>query len=134
MIKWIVLLLGILPATAMATWKPEYDTASEAIMTWFRRAQPTKEAAARLGFSSCCEHSDRFVTKFKVSKVGGTDEWFYQDGNRWILIPQDVIHTEGIIPPKGHENDPDFLQLKAEGVLFVYNGTPTCFWAPEGGG
>jgi len=34
-----------------------------------------------------------------------------------------------------HENDPKMPeQLKQEGVLFIYNGTETCFWPPQTSG
>jgi hypothetical protein len=128
---------AMLPAAALATWKPEFGRSSDAVIAWFRSAQPTPAAQARLGFKSCCEHSDRFVTQFKVSKVDGADQWFYQAGERWLPIPGDVVHLEGITPPEGHENDPDFLQLQAEGILFLYpaaSGQPTCFWPPQSGG
>jgi hypothetical protein len=41
-------------------------------------------------------------------------------------IEDDIIHYEDdrTMPP----------QLKAEGVLFIYKGTPTCFWPPQSGG
>jgi hypothetical protein len=126
-----------LPAAALGTWKPEFGKSSDAVIAWFRSAQPTPAAQARLGFHSCCDHSDRFLTQFKVSKVDGSDQWFYLAGDKWLPIPSDVVHTEGIIPPAGHEKDPDFLQLETEGILFIYpatNGQPTCFWPPQSGG
>lgn len=129
--------LCLLPATALATWKPEFGKSSEAVVAWFKSAQATPAAQARLGFKSCCEHSDRFVTKFKVSKVDGSDQWYYQAGDQWLPIPSDVVHDEGVTPPTGHEDDPDFVQLKAEGILFLYpngEGRPTCFWPPQSGG
>jgi hypothetical protein len=130
-------LCAIVPAAALATWKPEFGKSSDAVIAWFKAARPTPAAQARLGFQSCCEHSDRFVTKFKVSKFDGSDQWFFQAGDKWLPIPSDVVHAEGIIPPAGHEADPDFLQLQAEGVLFIYpavSGQPTCFWPPQSGG
>lgn len=135
-------LFGVLtqlpPNVFNITYQPEYDKASDAIKEWFHNAETTPEAYTFLGYSKCCEHSERFKTKFTVSKENGKEEWRYlgADGT-WKIIPSYVIHSEGIVPPKGHEDDPDFKQLETEGVLFIYpavSGRPTCFWPPETGG
>lgn len=106
------------------TWKPDYATASEAEKRWFQNAQTTPEAFNRLGWHSCCSHSDRYVTSFRPSKDG--EHWYYQRvDNSWGEIPDDIIHWE---------NDPKMPeQLRREGVLFIYqsSGALTCFWPPE---
>lgn len=110
-----------------ATWKPEYNTATEAEKLWFQNARTTPEAFARFGWQSCCSHSDRFVTSFRPSKLG--DKWYYQrEDKSWSEIPEDIIHWED--DPKMPE------QLKQEGVLFIYqtDGRLTCFWPPKTGG
>lgn len=140
-IAWI-LFVGITFALAVfvinyshATYKPEFANHSDAIRDWFETAEVTKAAYPRLGWLRCCNHSDRVKTRFYVAPTSNGDVWSYEDPttNKWIIIPDDVIHREGITPPKGHEDDPDFKQLQAEGVLFVYDGQVTCFWPPESG-
>lgn len=101
---------------------------------WFSEALTTPESRPRLatqGFiwHSCCNHADRVKTQFKVSENKPyEDQWHYLDPQtqQWVRIPNDIIH---------YEDDPTMpTQLKIEGVLFVYQGLPTCFWAPQEGG
>src|ERR1700716_2736090 len=50
------------------------------------------------------------------------EHWYWFD-DQWHYIEDDIIHFE---------DDPTMpAQLKAEGVLFIYKGTPTCFWPPQ---
>lgn len=101
---------------------------------WFGEAKTTEESRPRLaaqGFvwHSCCNRADRVTTQFRVSENKPyADEWHYLDPvtQRWTKLENDIIH---------YEDDPKMpTQLKVEGVLFVYNGVPTCFWAPQEGG
>lgn len=106
---------------------PEWDK-------WFSNAPVTDEAYPRLAaaghvWKTCCGKGDRVKAQFRVSaNKPYTDEWHYRDPttNQWVKIPNDIIH---------YKDDPTMpTQLKVEGVLFVYNGLPTCFWAPQEGG
>jgi hypothetical protein len=127
MMRAIVAIALLLTGSASATWKPEYGASPPDEIAWFNNARTTPEAHARLGYAMCCDHSDRFKTKFMPGSKA--DEWFYQQDGQWKLIPADVIHTEA--DPKMPE------QLRAEGVLFIFpaeSGEPTCFWPPESGG
>ena len=123
-VVWLVL-AGL--SRAFATWSPDYADAPKEWIDWFNSAMTTPEARKRLGYGKCCDHSDRFKTKFMPG--ANSDEWFYWQDGRWKLIPSDVIHTE---------EDPTMpAQLRQEGVLFIYppvSGQPTCFWPPETGG
>lgn len=101
---------------------------------WFGEAKTTEQSRPRLatqGFvwHSCCNHADQVKTQFRVSpNPPHGDEWHYLDPKtqQWVRIPNDIIHEE---------DDPTMpRQLKIEGVLFVYNRLPTCFWAPQEGG
>jgi hypothetical protein len=105
---------------ASATWKPEYGQSPQAWIDWFTSAKLTPAAAARLGWTGCCSHSHRFVTSFKHD-----DHCYFQANGKWIRIPDDTVE----------ESDPTMpVQLKEEGVLFIYAGQVTCFWPPETGG
>lgn len=136
---WVCIAFGlvIIAAAALAHdgRHPEFDA-------WYGNAKVTEEARERLtkqGFAwtSCCNQADRVKAEFRTVKdpsdpLGYRDEWYYLKkgdevrADEWVRIPDDVIH---------HEDDPTMPpQLKVEGVLFVYNGMITCFWAPQDGG
>jgi len=125
-----VLLAGLwviaLTTFGFATWKPEYGASPQAWIDWFNNAATTPAARDRLGFWKCCDHSDRYKTRFKAE--GNGEAWYFEQDGQWKRIPDDVIH---------HEPDPSMpAQLKTEGVLFIFppvSGQPTCFWPPEGG-
>ncbi len=126
---------GVLCAMpAGATWKPEYADAPQAVRDWFRAARLTEAARQRLSFQNCCDQSDRFDTQFRVDKHTAGDAWYYRDGDKWVRIPDDVIHDDEI-HAKDPKDDalPEFEEMRRQGVLFIYNGTPTCFWKPAGG-
>lgn len=117
MVKYLIALMMFV-STCNATWKPEYSNTPKEWLDWFNGAQLTPQAQARIGYTSCCQHSDRFVTKFRPE--GG--HWYFEDEGQWKLIPDDTVH----------ETDPNMpAQLRHEGVLFIYNGLVTCFWPPE---
>lgn len=96
---------------------------------WMKRQTVNPEAQQKLAipYSSCCDHADRVKTEFRVDKDTRGDTWWYLDPSdgQWKRIPNEIVHEEAdaTMPP----------QLRTEGVLFVYDGKPTCFWAPEGG-
>ena len=117
------------------TYKPEYDKNSPVMKMWFELAELTPEARLRFSFQGCCKNADRFKTKFHVDKINGDDSWCYVIDDSCLPIPADVIHSDEINWPPGHEDeDPEGLrQLRAEGVLFLHFGKPVCFWPPESG-
>lgn len=105
-----------------ARWKDEYAQLPQAARDWFRNAELTQAARKRLnGWKKCCDHADWFRTQFKPGAT--TDEWYYEyEPGQWKRIPQDIIH---------YEHDPRMPEeIRREGVLFIYNGTETCFWPP----
>lgn len=116
------------PCGAMATWTPEEGfKPSPAVQAWFN------------AHKYCCLQAERVKTKFRVSKVDGKDVWEYLRGTEWKhLYPVYGITEDGVVPTKGFEQavttDQQFQQLRAEGVLFVYNGSPFCFFVPRTGG
>lgn len=106
---------------------------------WLESQKMTPEARTRMGHSweSCCEHADRVKAELRhvvrsdaPSGEKYADEWWYFDvkTDKWVLIPDDIIHREfdPTMPP----------QLRVEGALFIYGitGQMLCFWAPEDGG
>jgi hypothetical protein len=128
---WKVAMLFALlafPSFANATWQPEEGFApSPAVAAWFK------------AHAYCCLRAERVRTKFRVSAVDGKDEWQYLDGTKWTTLhPAYGVEDDGVVPPKGFEqalqSDQQFQQLRAEGVLFVYNGSPFCFFVPRSGG
>ena len=139
------------PYKAGATYKPEFATHSPQLHNWFATAKTNRRGASRIGWMFCCEQSERVKPHYLINKKDGLDEWSYLcDGSvdlqeacagrevgTYKPIPHDVVHTDEITVPKGSENDPrvveEFRQLRAEGVLFIFHGTETCFWPPESG-
>jgi hypothetical protein len=112
-----------LAAPAAAEWKPEYAQASPEVREWYRNAPLTEEAQKRFPFKRCCDHADVVRTKFKVSKVDGRDEWFYEPldaPGTMKRIPDDIIHW-GVSAPGGQP------------TLFVYHGHETCFFPGDSG-
>ena len=111
------------PANPWAN-SPYHEWMSKQIVNeWARR--PDRDPY--IPWTSCCDHTDRVQTQFRVDKSTGKDQWWWLDpkDSTWKLIPEDIIHEE---------YDPSMPeQLRREGVLFVYQGKPTCFWYPEGG-
>ena len=93
--------------------------------------------SARLGIYTCCAQSERLMTKF----VGAGSEWsYYPDPNctragcALLPIPNDVVHDEPIKALDPADDDlPEFKAMRREGVIFIWNHKPTCFWPPEGG-
>lgn len=124
----------IIALVILATWKPEYAKSPNAVQDWFKEAQVTKEAQLRLGFKNCCDQSDRFDTQFRVDRSTAGDSWFYRVDGQWVRIPDDVIHSDEIHASNPDDDKlPEFEQMRREGVLFVYDGRPACFWPPQGG-
>ena len=132
-----LLFLDLALKPAAATWRPEYAKSPQAVQQWFRSAEVTPAVRARLGIYTCCTGAERLVTKF----VGAGTEWsYYPDPNctragcSLLPLPNDIVHEEPIkaIDPKD-DNLPEFQAMRREGVLFIWNGKPTCFWPPEGG-
>lgn len=128
----LILIAATLPA--LATWKPEYAATPLVVQQWFRNAETTKESRKRLTFNKCCDHSDRYETKFKVDRSTAGDSWYFLVDGEWVRIPDDVIHDDEIHASNPKDDAlPEFAQMRREGVLFIYNGQPTCFWPPQGG-
>lgn len=88
---------------------------------WYLRAETTLRSRDRIGFVSCCAHSDVVKTRFRPTKTGD-DGWEYIDASgEWARVPDDIIHIDGQTSPTG------------EPVLFALNGRPVCFFIPQGG-
>lgn len=86
-----------------------------------RHAELTPAAQKRLLFKSCCAHSDVVKTRFRVSRVDGSDQWEWLHDGKWELIPADIIHTG--------ERAPD-----GQPTLFAIGSSlPTCFFPGDGG-
>lgn len=112
---------------------------------WMGEALTTQRSRPRLaskGFvwHSCCNQGDRVKTQFRVSKESGQDEWWFlkkgdtEQTDEWVRIPNDIIHTEEDFDDDAKMKNKMSPQMRTEGVLFIYQGTPTCFWAPQEGG
>lgn len=86
---------------------------------WYQKAETTLRSRARLGFDSCCAHSDVVKTRFRVAS-DGSDDWEYLDGNTWREVPPDIIHHDRSAPG-------------GEPVMFAILGIPVCFFKPSGG-
>lgn len=129
----VVLMTGAFWNSAWSTWAPT-GKEDPATKRWFEQAKLTPEACARLMIASChcCAKADRFKTEFRTEREQSPgvnrwkDVWYYKVGDVWIKVPEDIIHWEddAAMP----------VQLKIEGVLFIYNGNPTCFWPPRQNG
>jgi hypothetical protein len=47
-------------------------------------------------------------------------------------IPNDIVHQDGIHALNPYDDRlPEFDQMRREGVLFIYQDQPACFWPPE---
>lgn len=134
LLSFILLCAAIFPASA--TWKPEYGKNPAAVQEWFKQAAPPLAGAARLGIGRCCERAERLMTKFVAGAAG---DWsYYPDPNcthagcALLPIPNDVVHNEPIRALDPKDNDlPEFQAMRREGVLFIWNGAPSCFWPPD---
>jgi hypothetical protein len=85
-----------------------------------RATDACRECSSRW-LEECCDHGDWYRTKFLPGSYG--EEWFHEAEGRWKRFPPDIIHyaMDPAMPP----------ELRRQDVLFVYNGTETCFWPPE---
>jgi hypothetical protein len=103
-----------------ATWKPQYANADPAAQDWYKNAELTEAAEKRLGFKSCCAHSDVVRTRFRPA-ANGDDGWEYVDGKgQWVRVPDDIIHHDQFAPG-------------GQPIMFAIGGLPTCFFKPQGG-
>jgi hypothetical protein len=143
-IFWVSVWLGIFSLATEATWKPEYAKNPPAVTQWFKEARvaggcdssPKAKAWHRLGICGCCEHADRLKTKFVADASG---DWsYYPDpdcttkGCDLKPIPNDIVHEDRIRALNPYDDRlPEFDQMRREGVLFIYQGLPACFWPPE---
>ncbi len=105
--------------SASARWKPEYASVPPEVRAWYETRELTPAAQKRIGFKSCCAHSDVVRTKFKVSGAGN-DEWWWEKDATWVRVPADIIHW-GEPTPTG------------EPILFAFQGLPTCFFPGQSG-
>lgn len=137
-LAFIMLLTWLAPAGA--TWKPQDGKEPPpAVRNWFAaQAIATPSARKRLDVYLCCNDAERLRTKFKPRADGN---WSYYpdpncvtDGCPLAPIPSDVEHQETIraLDPKD-DGLPEFEEMRREGVLMIYHGQPSCFWAPEPG-
>ena len=128
--------VSMAPQGADATWRPEYGNNPVAIQRWFKQAAPTLPAQQRLNIKTCCERAERLMTKFV--NLPGMGWMYYPDpgcttrGCALLPILDDVVHEEEVhaLEPQD-DNLPQFKQMRREGVLFIYNGAPSCFWYPR---
>lgn len=105
-------------------------------------------AYLRLQVFGCCKNADRLKTKFIPSEDG---DWAYypdpkctHSGCKLLLIPHDVYESTPIEPEPVWLiglNEEElakvahiFKQIRQEGVLFIHDGRPVCFWPPQTGG
>ena len=106
---------------AQARWKPEYALLPPEVREWYRKAELTPAAQARLKWRYCCDHADVVDTNFRVNETDAGDEWYYEDTpGHWKRIPPDVIHW-GVSAPGGLP------------TLFVFGTQETCFYPGTGG-
>lgn len=134
--RLVILVSFLLCGVASATWKPEYGKSPVPVQEWFKAAPLTEAATHHFPFYKCCEQAERLMTKF-VGKQGG--EWSYypdptctNSGCPLLPIPDYIIHNDPI-QALDHKDDslPEFEEMRREGVLFIFQGKPTCFWPPE---
>ena len=120
-----LLILLTVPVGAVATWQPSPNIKpTPAVEAWFK------------AHAYCCLKAERVKTKFRAV---GDGQWEYLVGSEWKPInPTYPVDENGVVPTKGFEklaeNDEQFQQLRAEGVLFVFYGSPFCFFVPKAGG
>ena len=116
LITVVLIICGVKLAKADDQWNSGHSD-------WYKAQKLNPEAQARLqvGWSSCCEHSDVVKTKFKVVRSDQEVEWYWLNENRWDKVPDDIIHWNTPTPT-------------GEPILFVYRGTPTCFYPGDQGG
>lgn len=93
---------------------------------WAQRQNVMPAARLRVGCTTdnctCCAGADIVQSKFRVAK-DRSDAWDWVNPvtNRWERVPDDIIHWDEPTPTK-------------EAVMFVYQGTPRCFFPPQDGG
>lgn len=109
-----------------AEWKPEYAQASPQVQEWYKNQKINPEARARLnvGWTSCCDESDHFKTRFRMLSDGskyGVETYEYLAGDTWKVISPDIIKRAPT--PDGQP------------VLFIHKttGKELCFIIDEGG-
>lgn len=110
------------PRPSSATDHGQWASVDPAIRHWYETRQLTPAAQQRLGWKSCCAHSDVVKTRFKVSATDRGDDWFWLDGQTWKRIPADIVHRDEHAPG-------------GAATLFVAQGlgVATCFFPPDGG-
>jgi hypothetical protein len=141
---WVAVLTASMTLESDATWKPEYAKNPPAVTAAFKEARvpggcdSSQKAKAwhPLGICGCCEHADRLKTKFVADAEG---DWSHYPDPECTTkecplkpIPNDIVHQDGIhaFNPYG-DRLPEFDQMRREGVLFIYQDHPECFWPPE---
>lgn len=111
-----VLLYALMMCFVLSGARAEDPWANSPNRNWFNEAELTPAAAEHFKFKKCCDQSEVVRTKFRQDE--GTGHWFYLDGNTWRQIPNFIV-WQNKQPP---ENKP---------ILFKWNGTLTCFFAPD---
>lgn len=112
----VAMALGALPSLARDN--GQWVGTDPAVREWYRTRTLTPAAEKRIGFKSCCDHSDVVKTQFRAGD--NRDQWLWLNGERWEVVPPDIIHW-GDVTPTG------------EPVLFAVGGRPTCFFPGTGG-
>ena len=95
-------------------------TLSPEMQAWAQQVEITPEGRKRLPWAKCCNHAEIVDSKFIV-EPDGSDGWRWNDYGVMKKIPPDIIHPHGDHAPNGRA------------TLFVYSGTMTCFFIPDGG-
>jgi hypothetical protein len=93
-----------------------YANTDPAVREWYRTRTLTPAAEKRIGFKSCCDAGDVVRTRFRADG----DQWFWLNGDRWQLVPSDIIHW-GEVTPTGQP------------ILFAVGGKEVCFFPGAGG-
>jgi hypothetical protein len=95
---------------------------------WAQQQQVMPAARTRVGCESptsncsCCSGPDIVRTKFRVAKDRSDAwDWLNPATNRYERVPDDIIHWGAPTPTR-------------EGLMFVYQDKPRCFFPPQDGG
>lgn len=124
--------LAAMAAVAVLGWSVAFTTLANAHdpsqphSEWYKNQKINPEARPRLNvpFTSCCDESDHFKTRFRVLNDGskyGTETYEYLAGEKWKVISPDIIKRAPT--PDGQP------------VLFIHKttGKELCFIIDEGG-
>lgn len=98
----------------------QYADAPQAVRDWYRNAQLTEAAQKRIGFKSCCAHSDVVKTTSTGRAAPTSGYWLPAGASEFQQVPPDIIHWG--------ESAPD-----GQPTLFATGALPTCFYPGQSG-